>query len=41
MAVPVLLNRGGGALSRDPALAERAETALRVAGLDIEVETRC
>jgi len=38
MAVPVLLNRGGGALSRDPALAERAETALRVAGLDIEVE---
>jgi YegS/Rv2252/BmrU family lipid kinase len=38
MAVPVLLNRGGGALSRDPALAERAETALRAAGLDIEVE---
>ena len=38
MAVPVLLNRGGGALSRDPALAERAEEALRAAGLDVEVE---
>ena len=38
MAVSVLLNRGGGALSRDPALADRAEEALRKAGLDVEVQ---
>ena len=38
MAVPVLLNRGGGALSRDPALADRAEEALKAAGLDVEIE---
>ena len=36
--VPVLLNRGGGALSRDPALAEHAEQALKEAGLDVEIE---
>ena len=38
MAVPVLLNRGGGALAADPDLADRAAEALRSAGLDIEVE---
>ena len=36
--VPVLLNRGGGALSRDPALAEHAEQALKEAELDVEIE---
>jgi diacylglycerol kinase family enzyme len=36
--VPVLLNRGGGALAADPALAERVGTALEAAGLDVEVE---
>jgi diacylglycerol kinase family enzyme len=38
MAISVLLNRGGGALSRDPELAGRVEKALKDAGLDIEVE---
>jgi diacylglycerol kinase family enzyme len=38
MAVPVLLNCGGGALAADPALAGRVEDALRTAGLEIEVE---
>ena len=38
MAVPVLLNRGGGALAADPKLADRAAEALRSAGLDVEVE---
>jgi diacylglycerol kinase family enzyme len=38
MAVPVLLNRGGGALAADPKLADRAAEALRSAGLDAEVE---
>ena len=38
MAVPVLLNRGGGALAADPKLAERAAEALRSTGLDVEVE---
>ena len=37
-SVPVLLNRGGGALSRDPALAERAAKALKEAGLDVDIE---
>jgi diacylglycerol kinase family enzyme len=36
--VPVLLNRGGGALARDPRLADRLEKALKDAGLDVEVE---
>jgi diacylglycerol kinase family enzyme len=36
--VPVLLNRGGGALARDPKLAGKAEKALKQAGLDVEVE---
>ena len=38
MAVPVLLNRGGGALASDPTLAARAEKALKDAGLDVEIE---
>ena len=36
--VHVLLNRGGGAIKRDPALADRAAEALRQAGLDVEIE---
>ena len=36
--VPVLLNRGGGALARDPKIASEAEKALKQAGLDVEVE---
>ena len=36
--LPVLLNRGGGALSRDPGLARQAEEALGKAGLEVEVE---
>ena len=36
--VPVLLNRNGGALARDPTLALRVEEALGKAGLDVEVE---
>jgi YegS/Rv2252/BmrU family lipid kinase len=38
MTVPVLLNRHGGALAADPALADRAREALSSAGLDVEVE---
>lgn len=37
-AVSVLLNRGGGALARDPRLAIHAEEALRAAGLEVAVE---
>ena len=36
--VPVLLNRAGGSLAADPALADRACDALTGAGLDVEVE---
>jgi diacylglycerol kinase family enzyme len=36
--VPVLLNRGGGALAADPSLAGRVEGALKHAGLDVQVE---
>jgi diacylglycerol kinase family enzyme len=36
--VPVLLNRSGGALSRDPQLARQAEKALAKAGLSVELE---
>lgn len=36
--VPVLLNREGGALARDPALAERVAPTLTAAGIDAEVE---
>ena len=38
MAVPVLLNRQGGALAADPRLADRAREALSSAGVDCEVE---
>ena len=38
MAVPVLLNRHGGALAADPGLADRAREALSSAGIDFEVE---
>jgi len=38
MAVPVLLNRGGGALAADPALADRVAEALKGAGIDAEIE---
>ena len=36
--IPVLLNRGGGALSADPTLADRARHSLKAAGLDAKVE---
>ena len=36
--VTVRLNRGGGAVSADPELAEKAATALRDAGVDADVE---
>jgi YegS/Rv2252/BmrU family lipid kinase len=36
--VPVLLNREGGTLARDPALAERVGPALSTAGIDAEVK---
>jgi diacylglycerol kinase family enzyme len=36
--VPVLLNRGGGALAADPSLGGRVEGALKHAGLDVQVE---
>lgn len=35
---PVLLNRDGGAFSRDPALGDQVERSLKNAGLDVEVE---
>ena len=38
MAVPVLLNRGGGALAADPALADRVAEALKGARIDAEIE---
>jgi diacylglycerol kinase family enzyme len=37
-ATTVLLNLRGGTLAADPALAAKAEAALRAAGLDIQVE---
>lgn len=37
-SITVLLNRGGGALARDPELAGRVEKALKDAGLDVDVE---
>jgi diacylglycerol kinase family enzyme len=36
--IPVLLNRGGGAISADPTLADRARHALKAAGLAAKVE---
>jgi len=38
MAVPVLLNRSGGAFIADPRLVRRVQKALTSAGLDVEVE---
>src|SRR5689334_24781049 len=37
-AVPVLLNRGGGAVSRDPQIAQKVGNAMKEAGIDGEVE---
>ena len=37
-AVPVLLNRGGGAVSRDPEIAGKVADAMKVAGIDADVE---
>ena len=36
--VPVLLNRGGGALAADPKLADKVAEALDAAGLGVEIE---
>jgi YegS/Rv2252/BmrU family lipid kinase len=36
--VPVLLNRGGGAVAADPKIAEKVGEAFRAAGLEVEVE---
>ena len=38
MPVPVLLNRAGGALAADPALADRVAEALKAAGIEAEIE---
>lgn len=38
MAVPVLLNRSGGALAADPKLADRVGAAFKSAGIDAEIE---
>lgn len=38
MRVPVLLNKGGGAVAADAEIADKVETALREAGVDAEVE---
>lgn len=37
-SIPVLLNRAGGSLAADPALADKARDALAAAGLEVEVE---
>ncbi|HEX4801490.1 MAG TPA: diacylglycerol kinase family protein, partial [Sphingomicrobium sp.] len=37
-AVPVLLNRGGGAVSRDPQIAGKVADAMKAAGIDAAVE---
>jgi YegS/Rv2252/BmrU family lipid kinase len=36
--VPVLLNRGGGAVAADPNIADKVGEAFRAAGLEVEVE---
>lgn len=36
--ITVLLNRGGGAVAADPHIREKVETALKDAGLDVDVE---
>jgi YegS/Rv2252/BmrU family lipid kinase len=38
MAVPVLLNRGGGAVAADPKIADKVAAALSDAGINAEVE---
>jgi YegS/Rv2252/BmrU family lipid kinase len=38
MAVPVLLNRGGGAVAADPKIADKVAAALEGAGIDADVE---
>lgn len=38
MRVPVLLNKGGGAVAADSEIAKKVETALREAGVDAEIE---
>ena len=38
MAVPVLLNKGGGAFAADAGLADKVEAALHDAGVDAEIE---
>ena len=38
MAVPVLLNRGGGAVAADSGIAEKVKAALDEAGIDAEIE---
>jgi len=38
VTIVVLLNRGGGTVAADPEIAEKAESALKAAGLDVEVE---
>ena len=38
MAVPVLLNKGGGAVAADAGIADKVEAALRDAGVDAEIE---
>ena len=38
MRVPVLLNKGGGAVAADPQIADKVTAALDEAGLDVEIE---
>src|SRR6476661_1256075 len=38
VSVPVLINRGGGAASRDPDIGETVAKALHEAGVDADVE---
>jgi YegS/Rv2252/BmrU family lipid kinase len=38
VAVPVLLNRGGGAVATDPEIADKVAAALKEAGVDAEIE---
>ena len=38
MRVPVLLNKGGGAVAADAEIADKVETALRGVGVDAEIE---
>jgi YegS/Rv2252/BmrU family lipid kinase len=38
VTIVVLLNRGGGTVAADPEIADKAESALKAAGLDVELE---